>query len=136
MSQGSHSLAFRVMRLCRPSVHVDPPLLLDPADLLIGEDLLDDPIAAENVPHLIGGGAHVADPSNSDPNYRGRFLLHQFSDAMGLSGLLVLPQSFGYRISLSYSRQFSIFFFIHLVRETVNPGDAERFIWERLSVAT
>ncbi|XP_028775555.1 trafficking protein particle complex subunit 13 [Neltuma alba] len=95
MSQGSHSLAFRVMRLCRPSVHVDPPLLLDPADLMIGEDLLDDPIAAENVPRLIGSNAHVADHGSSDPNYRGRFLLHHCFDAMGLSGLLVLPQSFG-----------------------------------------
>ncbi|KAF7803478.1 trafficking protein particle complex subunit 13 [Senna tora] len=95
MSQGSHSLAFRVMRLCRPSVHVDPPLLLDPTDLLIGEDLLDDPIAAGNVPRLLASDTHVADPGNSDPNYRSRFLLHQSSDAMGLSGLLVLPQSFG-----------------------------------------
>ncbi|XP_054799961.1 uncharacterized protein LOC129304361 isoform X2 [Prosopis cineraria] len=95
MSQGSHSLAFRVMRLCRPSVHADPPLLLDPADLLIGEDLLDDPIAADSVPRLIGSDTHVADHGSSDPNYCGRFLLHHSFDAMGLSGLLVLPQSFG-----------------------------------------
>ena len=95
MSQGSHSLAFRVMRLCRPSFHVEPPLRLDPTDLFIGEDLLDDPIAASNVPRLLRDTC-ISDPSDSDPNYRNRFLLHQDSDAMGLSGLLVLPQSFGY----------------------------------------
>ena len=84
---GSHSLAFRVMRLCRPSFNVEPPLRLDPADLFAGEDLFDDPAA--NPPSF-------SSSSDSDPNYRNRFLLRHFSDAMGLSGLLVLPQSFGY----------------------------------------
>ncbi|KAK7362862.1 hypothetical protein VNO77_04986 [Canavalia gladiata] len=73
------------MRLCRPSFNVDPPLRLDPSDLFIGEDLFDDPSASPN----------LTNSHDSDPDYRSRFLLHHFSDAMGLSGLLVLPQSFG-----------------------------------------
>ncbi|XP_059438556.1 uncharacterized protein LOC132171290 isoform X1 [Corylus avellana] len=93
-SPGTHSLAFRVMRLCRPSFHVDPPLRLDPVDLIAGEDILDDPIAASHLPRLID--SHVANPADSsDLSYRSRFLLHDPSDPMGLSGLLVLPQSFG-----------------------------------------
>ncbi|GLT54206.1 hypothetical protein SLA2020_274240 [Shorea laevis] len=93
-SPGTHSLAFRVMRLCRPSFHVDPPLRLDPTDLIAGEDIFDDPIAASHLPRLID--CHVANPSDSsDLSYRSRFLLHDPSDPMGLSGLLVLPQSFG-----------------------------------------
>ncbi|XP_062162350.1 uncharacterized protein LOC133869389 [Alnus glutinosa] len=93
-SPGTHSLAFRVMRLCRPSFHVDPPLRLDPTDLIAGEDIFDDPIAASHLPRLID--CHVANPADSsDLSYRSRFLLHDPSDPMGLSGLLVLPQSFG-----------------------------------------
>ncbi|KAI8525495.1 hypothetical protein RHMOL_Rhmol13G0234400 [Rhododendron molle] len=42
-AQVAHSLAFRVMRLCRPSFHVDTPLRFDPCDLIAGEDLFDDP---------------------------------------------------------------------------------------------
>ncbi|KAL5537867.1 hypothetical protein UlMin_046212 [Ulmus minor] len=92
---GPHSLAFRVMRLCRPSFHVDPvPLRLDPADLLVGEDIFDDPIAAAQLPRLLD--SHLANPSSdSDLNYRTRFLLRDHSDSIGLSGLLVLPQAFG-----------------------------------------
>ena len=97
---GSHSLAFRVMRLCRPSFNVDPPLRLHPSDLFIGEDLFDDPLAASSLPSLLSSAAAS---ESSDPNYRNRFLLNHFSDAMGLSGLLVLPQSFGYSLSLSLS---------------------------------
>ncbi|XP_041026047.1 trafficking protein particle complex subunit 13 [Juglans microcarpa x Juglans regia] len=93
-TQGSHSLAFRVMRLCRPSFHVDPPLRLDPADLIVGEDIFDDPIAASELPRLFD--SHVSNPTDSsDLSYRSRFLLHDPSDPMGLSGLLVLPQAFG-----------------------------------------
>jgi hypothetical protein len=100
-SPGTHSLAFRVMRLCRPSFHVDPPLRLDPVDLIAGEDILDDPIAASHLPRLID--SHIANPADSsDLTYRSRFLLHDPSDPMGLSGLLVLPQSFG-SLSLSLS---------------------------------
>ncbi|GLT30352.1 hypothetical protein SLA2020_051560 [Shorea laevis] len=92
--QGTHSLAFRVMRLCKPSFHVEPPLQLDPTDLLVGEDIFDDPLAASHPPPLIS--RHVANPiDSSDLSYRTRFLLHHPSDSMGLSGLLVLPQSFG-----------------------------------------
>ncbi|GLT68415.1 hypothetical protein SLA2020_406480 [Shorea laevis] len=92
--QGTHSLAFRVMRLCKPSFHVEPPLQLDPTDLLVGEDIFDDPLAASHLPPLIS--RHVANPiDSSDLSYCTRFLLHHPSDSMGLSGLLVLPQSFG-----------------------------------------
>ncbi|KAB1221924.1 Trafficking protein particle complex subunit 13 [Morella rubra] len=91
---GSHSLAFRVMRLCRPSFHVDHPLRVDPADLLVGEDIFDDPVAASELPRLID--SHVVKPNDaSDLSYRSRFLLRDPSDPMGLSGLLVLPQAFG-----------------------------------------
>ncbi|KAL0535070.1 hypothetical protein IC582_029384 [Cucumis melo] len=92
-TQGSHSLAFRVMRLCRPSFQVDPPLRIDPVDLLVGEDILDDPVAANQLPRLLA--AQFSDDSDSDLSYSSRFLLHDSSDAMGLTGLLVLPQAFG-----------------------------------------
>ncbi|XP_062096659.1 uncharacterized protein LOC133802374 isoform X2 [Humulus lupulus] len=91
---GSHSLAFRVMRLCRPSFHSDPvPLRLDPADLLVGEDIFDDPIAAAQLPRLLPSHSHFS--TDSDLTYRSRFLLPDLSDSIGLSGLLVLPQAFG-----------------------------------------
>ena len=93
-AQGSHSLAFRVMRLCRPSFQVDPPLRLDPVDLLVGEDILDDPVAANQLPRLLA--PQLSDDSDSDLSYSSRFLLHDSSDAMGLNGLLVLPQAFGF----------------------------------------
>ncbi|KAM7277282.1 hypothetical protein ACFE04_019148 [Oxalis oulophora] len=62
----------------KPSFHVDTPLLLDPTDLLVGEDIFDDPIAATNLPLLIN--AHVtaasstATTDSSDLTYRSRFL--------------------------------------------------------------
>ena len=110
-SQGSHSLAFRVMRLCKPSFHVDPPLRLDLSDLIAGEDIFDDPIAASNLTPLLD--RHVANPTDSsDLSYRARFLLHDSSDPMGLSSLLVLPQSFGWvSLSLSLSLSLSILVF-------------------------
>ncbi|XP_011027875.1 PREDICTED: trafficking protein particle complex subunit 13 isoform X1 [Populus euphratica] len=90
----TQSLAFRVMRLCRPSFHVDTPLLLDPSDLILGEDIFDDPLAATHLPPLID--THLTNPiDSSDLSYRSRFLLQNPSDSFGLSGLLVLPQSFG-----------------------------------------
>ncbi|KAI9197773.1 hypothetical protein LWI28_004257 [Acer negundo] len=101
-SPGTHSLAFRVMRLCRPSIHVEPPLRLDPMDLFVGEDIFDDPIASTNLPPLIS--THVSSSSSSakaissdsaDLTFSSRFLLHHPSDSIGLSGLLVLPQAFG-----------------------------------------
>lgn len=124
-SSSSHSVAFRVMRLCRPSFNVDPPLRIDPDDLFVGEDHFDDP-SAPSAADLIA--------PDSDPSYRDRFLLHHFSDSMGLSGLLVLPQSFGFP-TLS---QFSITYFFILFYDCYldsNLLDAEQFTWERLSVA-
>lgn len=87
-----HSLAFRVMRLCRPTFQVETPLRFDPADLLVGEDLFDDLTAASHLPRLLDINNKSTD---ADLTYRSRFLLRDLSDAMGLSGLLVLPQSFG-----------------------------------------
>ncbi|XP_058196772.1 uncharacterized protein LOC131312805 isoform X1 [Rhododendron vialii] len=92
-AQVAHSLAFRVMRLCKPSFHVDTPLRFDPCDLIAGEDLFDDPVAASHLPRLLNN--HPFSAPDSDLTYRSRFLLHDPSDAMGLSGLLVLPQAFG-----------------------------------------
>lgn len=85
-AQANHSLAFRVMRLCRPSLHVETPLLFDPADLLVGEDApssLLPPLPSDSL------------SSDTDLSFRSRFLLSDPSHASGLSGLLVLPQSFG-----------------------------------------
>ncbi|CAL5411218.1 unnamed protein product [Camellia sinensis] len=92
-TQVAHSLAFRVMRLCRPSFHVETPLRFDPCDLIGGEDLFDDPMAASHFPALLS--KHSPKFSDSDLSYRSRFLLHYPSDALGLPGLLVLPQAFG-----------------------------------------
>ncbi|KAH1056097.1 hypothetical protein J1N35_034162 [Gossypium stocksii] len=92
--QGTHSLAFRVMRLCKPSFHVEPPFRLDPADLFVGEDIFDDPLAASNLPPLLSSQL-TKSMDSSDLTYGNRFLLHHPSDAMGFSGLLLLPQSFG-----------------------------------------
>ncbi|XP_010507826.1 PREDICTED: trafficking protein particle complex subunit 13 [Camelina sativa] len=90
-TQGPHSLAFRVMRLCKPSFHVDPPLRIDPFDLLAGEDFSDDPSSAS----LFRRHVSSADSLDSDLSYRNRFLLNHPTDPIGLSGLLLLPQSFG-----------------------------------------
>lgn len=97
-SGGPHALAFRVMRLCRPTFQVDTtPLRFDPFDLLAGEDLFDDPIAADNFANLISAVDSKTNGSDSsaDLTYRTRLLLDHPSDAMGIPGLLVLPQSFG-----------------------------------------
>ncbi|KAI3682924.1 hypothetical protein L1987_83312 [Smallanthus sonchifolius] len=86
-TQSLHSLAFRVMRLCRPTFHVETPLRFDPSDLIVGEDLLDDP----QLRRLL-----QSQTTTIDLTYTNRFLLRDDpSDAMGLSGMLVLPQSFG-----------------------------------------
>ncbi|KAF5820751.1 putative trafficking protein particle complex subunit 13 [Helianthus annuus] len=87
----TQSLAFRVMRLCRPTFQVETPLRFELSDLILGEDLLDDPSAAPQLRHLL----HTID-SSTDLTYTNRFLLRDDpSDAMGLPGMLVLPQSFG-----------------------------------------
>lgn len=93
-TQGPHSLAFRVMRLCKPSFHVDPPLRIDPFDLLAGEDFSDDPSSAS----LFRRHVSSADVVDSDLTYRNRFLLNHPTDPIGLSGLLLLPQSFGFSL--------------------------------------
>ncbi|XP_042520310.1 probable trafficking protein particle complex subunit 13 homolog isoform X2 [Macadamia integrifolia] len=91
---GPHSLAFRVMRLCRPSFNVDSPLRVDPLDLFTGEDLFDDPVAASQLPRLLPQSDNHKS-GESDLTYRNRFELQSPTDAMGLSGLLILPQAFG-----------------------------------------
>ncbi|CAH1418976.1 unnamed protein product [Lactuca virosa] len=91
-TQSLHSLAFRVMRLCRPTFHVETPLRFDPCDLVVGEDLFDSPSADTR---LLRVNSASFDSSPADLTYRNRFLLRDDSDAMGVPGLLVLPQSFG-----------------------------------------
>ncbi|XVF27662.1 hypothetical protein REPUB_Repub14bG0127900 [Reevesia pubescens] len=91
--QGTHSLVFRVMRLCKPSFHVEPHFLLDPTDIFVGEVIFDDPLAASNLPPLISNDVSKSTDS-SDLTYANRFLLYHPSNAMGFSGLHVLPQSF------------------------------------------
>ncbi|GKC61283.1 hypothetical protein Tco_1088881, partial [Tanacetum coccineum] len=92
-TQSLHSLAFRVMRLCRPTFQVETPLRFDPCDVIVGEDMFDSPSAVPR--HLCSSHSVSSDPSCSDLTYRNRFLLSDDSDAMGVPGLLVLPQSFG-----------------------------------------
>ncbi|KAJ4982460.1 hypothetical protein NE237_033297 [Protea cynaroides] len=91
---GPHSLAFRVMRLCRPSFHVDSPLRVDPLDLFTGEDLLDDPVAAYQLPRLFSQFVNRK-AGEPDLTYCNRFELQSPTDALGLSGLLILPLAFG-----------------------------------------
>lgn len=87
---GVHSLAFRVMRLCRPAFQVDLPMRVDAVDLIVGEDFLDDAHSAQHLATLLSS-AH----NSREEGYWRRFELEEPSDAMGLSGLLVLPQAFG-----------------------------------------
>ncbi|CAA6655674.1 unnamed protein product [Spirodela intermedia] len=101
-SSSQHSLAFRVMRLCRPSFQVEETVLrLDPFDLFAGEDLFDD----HRVPtHLLdkgvasvttASGEELGSAFEGDFSFRGRFQLQDPTDAMALPGFLMLPQSFG-----------------------------------------
>ncbi|KAI7736246.1 hypothetical protein M8C21_022696 [Ambrosia artemisiifolia] len=82
------------MRLCRPTFHVETPLQFDPCDLVVGEDLSDCPSA---IPRHLLDHSHSAsnESSSTDLTFCSRFVLGDESDAMGLPGLLVLPQSFG-----------------------------------------
>ncbi|KAF9590549.1 hypothetical protein IFM89_035867 [Coptis chinensis] len=91
---GPHSLAFRVMRLCKPSFQIDTPLFLDPLDLLTGEDILDNSIPSSQLPSLFPPFNNIQS-LETDLSYRNRHELNTPFDAMGLSGLLVLPQAFG-----------------------------------------
>ncbi|TKV93097.1 hypothetical protein SEVIR_9G203600v4 [Setaria viridis] len=97
--QQNHSLAFRVMRLSRPSLQPDPTALLrfDPRDVFLPEDALTgpDPSAAAEFLH---GLLHPPDSTAAVPGdftFRDRFFLRDHADALALPGLLVLPQSFG-----------------------------------------
>ena len=100
VQQQNHSLAFRVMRLSRPSLQPDLAALLrlDPRDVFLPEDALTgcDPSAAAK---LLDGLLHPADSATAVPGdftFRDRFLLRDPADALALPGLLVLPQSFGF----------------------------------------
>ncbi|KAI3510385.1 hypothetical protein L1887_17334 [Cichorium endivia] len=94
-TQSLHSLAFRVMRLCRPTFHIETPLRFDLSDIIVGEDLFDDPSAAPQLRRLLQSQSITTD-SSTNLTYTNRFLLRDDpSDAMGLPGMLVLPQAFG-----------------------------------------
>ncbi|KAL2557926.1 hypothetical protein Fot_02665 [Forsythia ovata] len=54
MQQAVHSLAFRIMRLFQPMLHLDTSSLkFYPCDLLFSEDLFDDPVAISHLTHLL-----------------------------------------------------------------------------------
>nr|CAB3499248.1 unnamed protein product [Digitaria exilis] len=97
--QQNHSLAFRVMRLSRPSLQPDPIALLrfDPRDVFLPEDALTgtDPSAAADFLHRLLHPTDSATAVPGDFTFRDRFLLRDHADALALPGLLVLPQSFG-----------------------------------------
>ncbi|XP_039001568.1 uncharacterized protein LOC120127818 [Hibiscus syriacus] len=105
--QRTHSLAFRVMRLCNPSFHVEPQLRLDPADLFVGEDMFDDPLVASNLSSLLS--THLSKSTDSsDISFADRYFLQHPSDAMGL---WASPAS------------------------SFSPNPSGRFTWERHSAA-
>ncbi|KAL6883519.1 hypothetical protein ACP4OV_010933 [Aristida adscensionis] len=97
--QQNHSLAFRVMRLSRPSLQPDPAAMLrfDPRDVFLPEDALTgaDPSAAADFLHGLVHPAESPAAVPGDFTFRDRFLLRDPADALALPGLLVLPQSFG-----------------------------------------
>lgn len=99
-AQQNHLLAFRVMRLSRPSVQPDPAALLrfDPRDVFLPEDALTspDPSAATDYLHRLLHPADSASAVPGDFSFRDRFLHRDPADALALPGLLVLPQSFGF----------------------------------------
>ncbi|PKU64788.1 hypothetical protein MA16_Dca012652 [Dendrobium catenatum] len=97
-SPSNHSLAFRVMRLCRPSFQAEDSVLrLDPFDLLAGEDLFNNPgVSSTIIDQAVGGPtSFAAGEGGDDFSFRGRFQLQNPSDAIALPGFLILPQSFG-----------------------------------------
>uniref|UniRef100_A0A452YKA0 Uncharacterized protein n=1 Tax=Aegilops tauschii subsp. strangulata TaxID=200361 RepID=A0A452YKA0_AEGTS len=107
-AQQNHSLAFRVMRLSRPSLRPDPAALLrfDPRDVFLPEDALTSPDPSAAVDFLQGllhppdSGAATTVPG--DFTFCDRFLLHDTADALAPPGLLVLPQAFGLAFSISF----------------------------------
>eukprot|EP00242_Pyramimonas_sp_CCMP2087_P011471 CAMPEP_0198224826 /NCGR_PEP_ID=MMETSP1445-20131203/98447_1 /TAXON_ID=36898 /ORGANISM="Pyramimonas sp., Strain CCMP2087" /LENGTH=170 /DNA_ID=CAMNT_0043904127 /DNA_START=250 /DNA_END=759 /DNA_ORIENTATION=+ len=75
-AQPIHSLAFRVMRLCRPSIQIENPLKFFPEDL--------DPA------HQEGDADDLADVP-----FKNRTNMTDTTEAFGIGGMMVLPQSFG-----------------------------------------
>ncbi|KAL0904191.1 hypothetical protein M5K25_026266 [Dendrobium thyrsiflorum] len=97
-SPSNHSLAFRVMRLCRPSFQAEDSVLrFDPFDLLAGEDLFNNSgVSSTIIDQAVGGQtSFTAGEGGDDFSFRGRFQLQNPSDAIALPGFLILPQSFG-----------------------------------------
>ncbi|XP_015697039.2 trafficking protein particle complex subunit 13 isoform X2 [Oryza brachyantha] len=99
-AQQNHSLAFRVMRLSRPSLQPDQAAALrfDPRDVFLPEDALTgpDPSAADGfLQRLLRPADSPATTVPGDFTFRDRFLLRDPADALALPGLLVLPQAFG-----------------------------------------
>ncbi|PKA60150.1 hypothetical protein AXF42_Ash009834 [Apostasia shenzhenica] len=97
-SPSNHSLAFRVMRLCRPSFQSEDAVLrLDPFDLLAGEDLFEDPrVSSAVIDDAIWRQTYSAgEGAGEDFSFRNRFQIRNPSDAIALPGFLILPQSFG-----------------------------------------
>lgn len=78
----AHSLSFKVMRLCKPIFSAESPLKLDLNDVWHGED------EHKFVPNI----------KNTTDIFSSRCDLSVASDMSGLSGLMVLPQSFGYQV--------------------------------------
>ena len=95
---GTHSVAFRVMRLCRPTFHIETPVRFDLSDLIIGEDLLDDESASPHIRRLIKSQSESGS-SNDDLTYSNRFIIRD-DDPTDTMGMLVLPQAFGYHLNI------------------------------------
>jgi hypothetical protein len=81
-SSPHHALGFRVMRLCRPALAVEPTLRVH------RDDLTPDP----PVPDPTAGGSGAA--AQHAP-FAPRTRMDHPADALGMAGMLVLPQSFG-----------------------------------------
>eukprot|EP00850_Spirogloea_muscicola_P016306 SM000131S26736 [mRNA] locus=s131:235600:240083:- [translate_table: standard] len=96
---GGHALAFRVMRLCRPALQVDLPLCCDPRDLCAGEDDDDDDDGGGGLGSssraLAGGAAVIGGGGGGGGVFARRYELREPVEALGLGGMLVLPQAFG-----------------------------------------
>ena len=80
-----HALGFRVMRLCRPALSVEPTLRVH------RDDLTPDP----PVPDPTVGRGNIAHVPSADVPFANRTRLDHPADALGMAGMLVLPQSFG-----------------------------------------
>lgn len=138
----NHSLAFRVMRLCRPSFQAEDLILrLDPFDIFAGEDLFDESNGIS--PSLLDATVASAGKDLRDFSYRGRYQLQTPSDAISLPGLLMVPQSFGWGFEFRFMPSYYFFFGSDLFWYYPNSlffcgfwFFAERFIWGRRFQAT